>query len=285
MHEAWLPQLRCPVTGRGYDLDPTRATPGEITEGFLVAREGREVRPILAGVALLPRDLPAHHKAHGEVYERMPVADSRMARFVLGRNGHRLHDRVPFDEVIARYGDLVPSGTWPDPPEPAPEDAQLAALLAELDGSWKRALDVGCGVGRGVFVLLEHAERVLGVDRSVARVRRARNVAVTRADFYLPAPPDLDLKQVPIELSRLARRGADFAVADPDALPLADGCVDLIVLRRRDGAGVLPGPSLHRALRVLAADGLLVFEGEGDRPWPGWEHAGRVGRFGAWRRT
>ena len=190
MREAWIPLLRCPVTGEPYDLDATRATPGEVTEGFLVARGGREVRPVLAGLAILPRDLQAHLKAHGEVYERMPLADSRIVRFVLGAVGHEGFDRVPFAEVIARYGDLVPPGTYDEPPEPAPEDAALAALLSGLDGTFHRALDVGCGVGRGVFVLLARAESALGIDRSVARARRARNVAVTQADFFLPAPED-----------------------------------------------------------------------------------------------
>ena len=51
-------------------------------------------------------------------------------------------------------------------------------------------------------------------------MRRARNVAVTQADFHLPGPRDQGGRDVPLELSRLQRRGADFAVADPDALAL-----------------------------------------------------------------
>lgn len=285
MNEAWFPLLRCPVTGERYDLDSTRATPGEVTEGFLVARGGREVRPVLAGLAVLPRDLAAHFKSHGEVYERMPLSDSRIVRFVLGALGHARLDRVPFDEVIARYGDLVPPGTCPEPPEPAAEDAALAALLCDLDSDVGRAVDVGCGVGRGVFVLLARAERALGVDRSVARARRARNVAVTQADFFLPAPEGSDLKEVAIELSRLDRRGADFAVADPDALPLEDGCADLVVLRAGDGLGPLPdrAKALAEAVRVLATDGTLVLADGVDEPGPGWAEAAVGNGFTAWR--
>ena len=151
----------------------------------------------------------------------MPLADSRVVRFVLGTTGRSGYDVVPFDEVVARYGDLVPPGTYDEPPEPASEDAALAALLSGLEGEFHRALDIGCGVGRGVFVLLDRVDMALGIDRSVARVRRARNVATTNADFFLPAPVDTGLVQVPLELSRLDRRGADFAVADADALPLS----------------------------------------------------------------
>lgn len=287
MREAWIPLLRCPVTGEPYDLDPTRATPGEVTEGFLVAREGREVRPILAGLAVLPRDLSAHLKTHGTVYERMPIADSRLVRFVLGAAGHAGSDFVPFDEVVAHYGDLVPPGTYDAPPELAPEDAALAGLLAGLDGPVRRALDVGCGVGRGVFVLLGRAESALGVDRSVARVRRARNVAVTQADFFLPAPEDSGLKQVPLELSRLDRRGADFVVADADALPFVGGCMDLVLLRRGDGLGEHAdrAKALAEAVRVLTDAGILVLEEGGGAPGEGWSALDREGGFEAWRRA
>lgn len=263
MREAWIPLLRCPVTGTPYDVDATRSGGGEIQEGFLVARGGREVRPIVAGIPVLPPDLAAHLKAHGTVYERMPLADSRVVRFVLGRIGRKGTDFVPFEEVIARYGDLVPPGTWPEPPELAPADEALARALAEARGGGARALDVGCGVGRGVFVLLGGGfEAACGVDRSVARVRRAHNVAVTRADFFLPAPPDSGLRQVPIELDRLDRRGAEFAVAAAEALPFADGAFDAVLLRRGDGLGPWddPGRARAEAERVLGAGGLLLTE-------------------------
>lgn len=261
MREDWVPDLRCPVSGRPYDLDVTRGGPGEIVEGFLVARGGRQVRPVLGGIPVLPRDLDAHLRAFGEVYGRAKVSDSRVGRFVLSRSGRGAHDAVPFDEVVRRYADLLPPGTLPEPAPLAEEDAALARLLAEhsLPGA-QTGLDVGCGVGRGVFVLLGYLPRALGTDRSFARVRRARSLAVTESDFLLPVPtPGNRRREVALELDRLDRAGADFAVADPEALPFATGVADVVVLRDHDGFGPFDAPAaLAEALRVLAPRGLLV---------------------------
>ena len=36
---------------------------------------------------------------------------------------------------------------------------------------------------------------------------------------------------------------------------------------------------------MLAPGAVLVLEGEGDTPWPGWEFLGRERMLGAWRFT
>jgi SAM-dependent methyltransferase len=174
----------------------------------------------------------------------------------------------------------------PEPPGLRPDDAALARLLAEETPGRGRALDVGCGVGRGVFLLTEHLGMALGVDRSAARVRRARNVAATRADFFLPAPPGVGPREVPLELSRLARDGADFAVAAADALPLADGALDAVVLRAGDGLGPWAdaAAALAEAVRVVAPGGLLVLEAGLPAPGGAWRAARTVSPFSAWRR-
>lgn len=93
-----------------------------------------------------------------------------------------------------------------------------------------RALDVGCGNGRHVELLVEHAATVVGVDVS----RELLGVATDR---------------VP---------SATFVQGDASVLPLTDGCIDLAVyvatlhhlpsrtLRRR---------SLDELARVLTTDG------------------------------
>jgi SAM-dependent methyltransferase len=170
----------------------------------------------------------------------------------------------------------------------AREDAALARLLAGLGAVENgRALDVGCGVGRGVFVLLGFVDAALGVDRSLARVRRARNVAATQADFFLPAPPDTGLREIPIELERLDRDGADFAAADAESLPLVDACMDVVVLRSGDGEGPWDEPVLvlREALRVLTPAGLLIVEGGGASLEATCERVGEEDGFTAWRRT
>lgn len=261
MKRAWLDHLVAP--GRGGDpleLDPVRVAEDEVIEGFLVSRGGREVWPLVAGVAVLPRDLRAHLRAQGNVYRRSPINDPRLARFVLGSAGTG-YVVVPFDEVVAQYRDLAA-----EPPEgydtsPHPGHLALGTLARDL-GCAGRGAVVGAGVGRGVFTLCASLDAVLGVDRSIACVRRARNIAVTVEDFFLPAPKGSGLKEIPLDLAALPREGADFALADPDALPLRDEAVDLVVLHAGDAEGPWrdPAAAWAEAWRVVRPGGHVVFD-------------------------
>ncbi len=272
MRRPWIALLRCPACRGAYDLDPIREDGAEVLEAFLVCRECREERLVLGGVAVLPADLTAHLRAHGNVYRRTPIADPRMVRFVLGQVWEG-GDVVPFDEVVRRYGDLASAECAPAecaPAEGAPtalaeEDAALVRLLATPPARKGRGLDIGTGVGRGTFVLTERLGEAIGVDRSVARVRRARNVATTSEPFTVPArwserggAPRV--KEIPLALERLSRQGAAFAAVDAERLPFADRAFDVVVLRDGDGVGPWPDPAaaVREARRVIASGGLLI---------------------------
>ncbi len=271
--------LACAASGveSGFDLDPIRVgggrdggVAGDVVEGYLVCRRCRSVWPIVAGIGLLPRDLAACLRLQGNVWRRTPIADPRMTRFVLGGAGadptaEGTADVVPFPEVIERYGDLGPAGDAP-PRAPAPVDAALDDVLREQRAEGP-ALDVGCGVGRGTFVLAGRTGEAVGIDRSAARVRRAHNVA-TAEEFLLPpggARPPGHRGERPMDLSRLERRGVDFAVADGEALPFKDGAFRTTVLRRGDGVGpwASPATALAEAERVTAPGGVLLVEVDG----------------------
>jgi len=258
MQRAWLDVLACPACGGGYELDATREAGPEIVEAFLVCQGCLEVRFVAGGSAILPRNLGHHLRAQGSVYRRTPLADPRIVRYVLAGLGSGV-DMVPFEEVTLHYGDLACEAEARR--ARAPEDEALATLVASaaLRGPLRRALDLGTGVGRGAFILAEHGACVLGLDRSAARVRRARNLAVTEDGFRLPWPGEAR-REVDLELGRLTRRGVDFAVADPEHLPLAAGAFDLVVDRGGDGHGPWGDAPRARAeaLRVLAPGGLLV---------------------------
>ena len=258
MKRAWVEVLRCPACGGRFDVDATREAGEEWVEGFLVCRGCLEVRPVLGGSAILPRDLRTHFRAQASVYHRTPLADPRVTRFVLAALGAGV-DAVPFAEVTAHYGDLAAEAAERRPR--AAEDEGLDALLYRLalDPPPARALDLGCGVGRGTFVLAAHGAEALGLDRSAARVRRARNLAVTEEGFLLRSPDD-DRREVALDLGVLVRTAVDFAVADPDRLPLADASFDLVVQRGGDGLGAWDRPELvaAEARRVLRPGGLLV---------------------------
>jgi len=259
---ATLACLACPETGEPLDLDLARAEGQEVVEGFLVARECRRVRLLLGGIAVLPVDLSGHLRAQGSAYRRIPVHDPRIARFVLSSVGGG-HDAVPFDLVIAHYRDLVtepPSGYMCTP---HPDDVALAEVLECHDvagAHTRKGLVVGCGVGRSVFIANARLGLTLGVDSSVAMVRRARNIAVSREHFFLPGPRDLGVRELRVDLSRLARVGSEFAVAHAERLPFRSRVFDVVIVSAADARG--PWAEFRRveeeARRVLKAGGLLV---------------------------
>jgi len=263
MKRAAIELLVCPRTRAPFDLDAIRIAEDEVIEGFLISRDERRVYPIVAGIAVLAADLEGHLRRQGNVYRRSPMNDPRLARFLLGQAGTG-YVVVPFEEVVGHYRDLAA-----EPPEgyettPHEEDTALAALVADVLGDRSRrglGLVVGSGVGRSVFVLCEPLARVLGLDRSAACVRRARNIAVTVEDFFLPAPKGSGLKEIALDLSGLRRDGADFVVADAVRLPVADAILDVVLLQPGDSIGPWAdaAAAVAEARRVLRPGGLLVW--------------------------
>lgn len=80
--------------------------------------------------------------------------------------------------------------------------AEVESFLATASGG-ALGLDLGCGNGRHVPLLLEHVDRVVGIDASRAMLETARQRTADHAD----------------------RRGLCWA--DATHLPLTDGAVDL----------------------------------------------------------
>jgi SAM-dependent methyltransferase len=243
---------RCLAEGveTGFHLDLARDDEtGDVLEGFLVCRRCRGVRPVVQGIAVVPPDVEAHLRSRGNVYRRAVVSEPRLARYLLGRVGEGA-DVVPFEEVVARYGDLVSPAGSPDP-----LDRSLDAALRERSAEGP-ALDVGCGVGRSTFVLAARCGDAIGCDRSDARVRRARHV-LTASEFLLPAAGK---DEAPLDLSRLERADADFLVADAHALPFGRGTFRTIALRGGDGEGPWrdAGEVRRECERALAAGGTLL---------------------------
>jgi SAM-dependent methyltransferase len=102
-------------------------------------------------------------------------------------------------------------------------------FLALLPAPGRRTLDIGCGEGRLARDLVARGHRVVAVDASATMVRLARE-----ADASL----------------LLAR-------ADGAALPLADGCADLIIhFMSLQDIDDMPG-AIAEAARVLGAGGRL----------------------------
>jgi SAM-dependent methyltransferase len=116
-----------------------------------------------------------------------------------------------------------------------PEVFARVGRLLDAGAPVARALDVGCGTGLSSVALRALAREVVGVDGSVAMVRRARRVA-----------------------------GVRYAASVAEALPFADGSFDLVVacgaIDWVDRARFLP-----EAARLLRRGGALVPLDFGDR--------------------
>lgn len=283
MKRSWIPSLRCPLCHGSFHVDASREAGEEWVEGLLLCRLCLATWPLVGGSALLPSDLRAHLREQASVYRRTRLADPRVTRLVLAGLGSGV-DMVPFEELTAHYGDLVADAQAERPR--APEDHALDEVLRAAAGERPlgRALDLGCGVGRSTFLLAAHGADALGADRSAARVRRARNLAVTEVDFYLPTPEEPG-REAPLNLSGLARSAVDFAVVTPTCLPFADGVFDLVVDHGADGRGVWSDPERVRAevWRVLCAGGRVLEPvpapegaGPGRVKGPGWRLAVRA---------
>ncbi len=115
--------------------------------------------------------------------------------------------------------------------------ADVEALLVSLlpQGRLGRVLDVGTGTGRLLELLAPRIGAGLGVDASRAMLALAR-----------------------VRLADAAFSHCQFRLADMCALPLADGCFDLVVLQMVLHYAEAPALVVTEAARVLAPGGRLV---------------------------
>lgn len=112
----------------------------------------------------------------------------------------------------------------------AREEEVVRPVLDALAGPGVDALDAGCGTGRHAEHLARRGCSVIGVDQSEAMLAIAR-------------------QKVP---------GGRFEVGDLRALPLADDCVDLVVVSLALSHLEDPTPALVELARVLRPGGHLV---------------------------
>ncbi len=96
-----------------------------------------------------------------------------------------------------------------------------------------RVLDVASGEGYGAALLAEHAHMVVGIDLSEQAVRHARRRYQDKPNLH-------------------------YLAASCDSLPLADGCMDVVVSFETIEHIHTQREMLAELGRVLAADGLLI---------------------------
>ena len=223
---------------RGFDVDPMRIDVETAQPGVRGTDRGLPRLPFLPrGVprARRHRDPPARRQGPPrDPRQRLPPPlDPRpAARAVPPRSrARRLRRRAvrrgrsPATPTSCRS---IPRG----PPVRWRRATQGSTTPIRTAGCVGPALEIGCGVGRGTFLLAARTGDAIGLDRSVARVRRARNVQTT--DEFFVRTDDASGAEGAIELSRLARDDVDFVVASTRRPPVRRSRVRD---RRRAGRG------------------------------------------------
>jgi len=173
---------------------------------------------------------PADSEAiFGEVLARggaeIPEAatDDAALALILARRKDRL--RSYFDELAGRFGrDYVPGRSWKATAE------MLLRLLPPL-----RVADLGAGEGTFSLLLAQSAERVIAVDNSEKMIAYGREV--------------------------IARNGVgnvEYRCGDLEALPLADGEVDLALMHQSLHHALHPAVAVAEAFRVLRPGGRIL---------------------------
>lgn len=119
------------------------------------------------------------------VYAPPSLPAAALATVVPGRSGEKQYPNFFVHESAARaYGEARPYFH--------PQVIELVRLRLGLKGKLASALDVGCGTGQSSEALLTIAQRVLGLDPSLAMLRQFRHrpelcAVVARAED-LPVP-------------------------------------------------------------------------------------------------
>ncbi|MFH0974413.1 MAG: metalloregulator ArsR/SmtB family transcription factor [Spirochaetota bacterium] len=105
-----------------------------------------------------------------------------------------------------RFFDKV-AGNWSKLKQNITGDFDINKIIAQYMKSCKLAVDVGCGTGDLIPTLLQHAENVIGVDRSAKMLEQAKRILFADADR-------LSLRLGDLEHLPLSDNEADFAVAN-----------------------------------------------------------------------
>jgi SAM-dependent methyltransferase/uncharacterized protein YbaR (Trm112 family) len=284
---------------------------GGVGDGILAcdnAACGRRY-PILAGVPIVVGDAAAH-------LARYPVAAVERAlpaelQALIAAAGP---DDAPYPQTIEHLS-IYLDAHWGDRATPPPDgptapfgmEALAAKIAARGSARVTRAVELGCGCGRGVFELARAAELAIGIDLAPAPLARARRIldgerleyarrvagrhyataalaGAPASNVELVCADALDPPLVPGSFPRVAAFNLLDAVPSPprllsvlDGLCAPGGELILatpyawqsgIVAEEHRLGGVDPGAELRR--RLVEGDGLearYTVEDEAELPW------------------
>ena len=237
----------------------TRAADGSVASGILACDNDacRRRFPVVGGVPVLVADAAGHTARFAVGLVEGEHAPELQA--LLAEPGP---DDAPYTQTLEHLSIYLDTH-WGDRATPPPAgptarfgmEALANKLAALADRKVARAVELGCGVGRGLHELARGAELAVGVDLSPAPLRRARTILAGEA---LPYARRVAGRHYETATIAAAPPVTNAAVVCGDALdpPLAPASFDRVVALNLLDA--VPAPP--RLLQVL--DGLCAPGGE-----------------------
>ncbi|MCU1278938.1 MAG: hypothetical protein JWM53_2484 [bacterium] len=181
------------------------------------------------------------------------------------RWGAELVDEANEPETLAEHLSIYLDAQWGDRASPPPDgpggsfgmDALARKLAARAVEPVDSAVELGCGVGRGLYELARGAARVVGVDAQLAGLRRAQQLLDGRSLDYGRRVVGRHYLRARIEAPPPPATSA-FALVCADAMdpPLVPGTFDRVVALNLLDVVAAP-PQI-----VAVADGLCAPGGE-----------------------
>lgn len=132
-------------------------------------------------------------------------------------------------------------------------------LLSKAGGKPKRALDLGCAVGRATFELARRVPEVVGIDYSQSFIRAARKIQQSgKHPYRLFLEGQIRQPRVAKAPSKIDRQGVRFATGDALRLPPQLGTFDLVLAANLIDRLNQPARFLSQVLPKLVRPGGVV---------------------------
>ena len=249
-------ELRSLEVERGLKLDG-----GEVVEGILRCTGCPRRYPILDGVPVVVRDLAALLST---------AAFSLLGRDVAPEVLGLLAESAGSDQAPVAHEAMLASSyldaSWGDRAEPRPDGpgepfgfAALAGKLASREGARVgRAVELGCGVGRGLAQIARGADLAIGLDASPWALRCARRLLAGERLAYARRSSGRTFFPAAIEPGSLAAPAAQLLCADALSPPLTPGTFDRVVALNLLDTVRSPLQLLDVAVALLARGGELL---------------------------
>ena len=254
----------CPARSeRGLELHALAVESGdapEVVDGVLRCTNCGRRHPVIGGVPLIVPDLAEALRSAGPSLLARDLPPEVLA--VLAAAGP---DEAPIAHEAALVGSFLDS-SWGDCAEPPPDGPGTAfgfgALASKLAGRAgarvRRAIELGCGVGRGLSLLARGAELTVGLDAGPAALRYARRILAGLDTPYPRRAIGRSFAPAVIRAGPLATPGVQLLCADALSASLAPGSFDRVAALNLIDAVRSPQALLDVAEGLLAPGGELL---------------------------